>query len=119
MTESIAETLRREISIDDTESADFEKLLSAAAAAVRKANLCMTVERWLGLGNHLITTLRRANKGELLPPVDEEVLNQVDGAMQELSRGVLGAASVTMALQKDATEVLLLAVHFAAAKESN
>lgn len=119
MTEMIAEAVRREISIDAAECADFEKLLAAAVAAAEKTKLGMTEERWLGLGLHLVSTLRRVKRGETLPPVDETMLQQVDTDMQELSRQVLKAVDATSERQNDATEVLLLAVHFAAAKASN
>lgn len=119
MTEMIAEAVDREIGLDGAELPDFKKLLAEAVSAARKARLALAEERWLALGLHLAATLRRARKGETLPPVDETVLKQVDAGMQELSRQVLGAVSATHKYTDDATEVLLLAVHFAAAKEIN
>ena len=118
ITDEIAELIRNEISIDCVELVDFDHLLKAAAEIVARNHLNMTHERWLSLGNHLVTTLRRAKTDEKLAPVDESVLNQVDAEMFEWSKEVFGTISATTALSQDATEVLLLAIHFAAAKDS-
>lgn len=118
MNEMIAEAIKREINIETAELSDFQQLLEAAVGGTQKCNLHMTEERWLGLGLHLVSTLRRVKKGETLPTVDNAMLEQVDSDMQELSRDVLSAVQATYACRRDATEVLLLAVHFAAAKHS-
>lgn len=118
MIETITQAVKREISIGDEELAGFQQLLAAAIAGTGNFGLCMTEGRWLGLGLHLVSTLRRVKNGESLPPVDENMLRQVDQDMQELSRQVLGAVELTKHCRQDATEVLLLAVHFAAAKHS-
>lgn len=118
MKEKITEAVRQEMSMNAGELADFQKLLEATMAGVRDNKLVMPEERWLGLGLHLVATLRRVKNGETLQAVDQSMLEQVDADMQELSRQVLGAVEATAECQKDATEVLLLAVHFAAAKYS-
>jgi PRD domain protein (TIGR03582 family) len=118
MTEQIIQAVEREIELTDNERNNFITLLEAALAAAKEIKLIISEERLLRLGIHLIAVIRRAENGERLPPVDEVILQQVASDMQELARKVLGAASVTTACQTDSTEVLLLAVHFAAARES-
>lgn len=118
ITDEIAELIKNEINVNIAELADFENLLEASAAIISRNHLKMTSERWLSLANHLATTLRRAKTDEKLAPVDEDVLSQVNAVMFEWSKEVFKATSATAALNMNATEVLLLAIHFAAAEEN-
>lgn len=116
MIESIIQAVGYEVKLETDEVAAMQQLLTEALVGVRQMSLKMPEERWLALGIHLVSVLRRVENKEILPPVDQVMLDQVDADMQELSRRVLQAAEGTQERQNDATEVLLLAIHFAAAK---
>lgn len=118
MTEKIIQAVKQEVALADDEQKDFKALLAAAIAAAQKVQLFISEDRLLRLGVHLVAVLRRAKIGETLPPVDEAMLQQVPADMQDMAREVLGASLAARPLQTDSTEVLLLAVHFAAARES-
>jgi PRD domain protein (TIGR03582 family) len=118
MTSEIIQLVDQEIKLADNELNDFKTLIEAATKAAQDVQLVISEERLLRLGVHLVAVIRRANSGEVLPPVDEIMLQQVAADMHDLARKVLGATLVTKPCQEDSTEVLLLAVHFAAAKES-
>jgi len=100
--------------IDPSEQKVFQDVLSAAIEVTQKNSIILTPERWLAVGVHLLAVIRRARNNEKLPPVDQTILQQVCPDMLKLSRQVLDRLSG--GLENDDTEVLLLAVHFEAAK---
>jgi len=73
-------------------------------------------ERWLSMGVHLLATMRRVEKGEKLPTVDQFIIDQVSPDMMELSRKIL--QNIDSDFNDDA-EAVLLALHFETAKNSN
>ena len=101
--------------IDPSELKVLQDVLSAAIEVTRKNSIILAPERWLAVGVHLLAAIRRAKNNETLPPIDQTILEQVCPDMLELSRQVLD--KLFAGVQKDDTEVLLLAVHFEAAKE--
>lgn len=119
MIDNITNAVSREIAISKAEQDILRLLLAAALTGTRQLKLNMTEERWLRLGVHLVSVIRRTDHGEMLPVVDEAMLGQVDCEMQELSRRVLQAAGSARGYGNDVAEVFLLAVHFAAAKYDN
>jgi hypothetical protein len=118
MIQSVLEEISAETSLSTDELAAMQKLLAAVQDQTRQSGFTLSRERWLAAGIHLAAVIRRASKGEVFPALDQAVLEQVDPAMKEISRQVLSAAKVTAKCREDATEVLLLAVHFAAAQQS-
>ena len=119
MIERITQAVGCEIKLEIDEFAVMQKLLSAAFTGTQQIELNMPEDRWLALGIHLVSVVRRVKNGNTLPLVEQAILEQVDSDMQDLSRQVLQAAEVTMSCKNDATEVLLLAVHFATAKHNS
>lgn len=117
MMEAIIRAIRQEVELTEDECRECALLLAATLAAAGEVNLIISEERLLLLGVHLVAVLRRARSGEMLPAVDESMLQQVAKDMQDLARKILGVSLVTRICQKDSTEVLLLAVHLAAARE--
>lgn len=117
--EQIIQSVDHEVALEKNELADMRKLLTAALAETRPINLQIPEDRWIALGVHLLSVLRRLKNGDSLPKLEAAMLEQVDLDMQDLSRRVLQSTEATRQCQSDATEVLLLAVHFAAAKHNS
>lgn len=103
-------------SIDPFEQKEFQDVLSAAIEVTENNSIILTPARWSAVGVHLLGVIRRARNNEKLPPVDQTILQQVCPDMLKLSSQVLDRLSG--GLENDDTEVLLLAVHFEAAKSS-
>ncbi|WP_158442838.1 PRD domain-containing protein [Pelosinus sp. UFO1] len=102
--------------MDLEEMAKFKKLLQMVAINAKQAGLEISEERWLSMGVHLLSAIRRVKKGERLPTVDQFIMDQVSSNMMELSRKILRKIDSEF---NDETETVLLALHFETAKNSN
>ncbi len=119
MIDTVIKTIALEMPIDSTEFADFKKLLEVVAAKAEQVGIKISQERWLSMGVHLLSTIRRVKKGEKLPMVDPFIVEQVSLEMMELSRNVLEHIGSVNECCNDDTEAVLLALHFETAKNSN
>lgn len=118
MIQSVLKEISAETSLTADELVAMQTLLETAQEQTGQSGFALSRERLLAAGIHLAAVMRRASKGEVFPALEPALLEQVDPAMKEISRRVLNAAEVTAKCREDATEVLLLAVHFAAAQQS-
>jgi len=98
------------------EIVQFKKLLQVVAVHAEQIHLEISEERWLSMGVHLLSTMRRVEKGEKLPGVDQFILEQVSLEMLELSREIL--KNIENGFNND-TETVLLALHFETAKNNS
>jgi PRD domain protein (TIGR03582 family) len=119
MIDTIVKTILAEMPIDSQEIAEFKKILQIIAANAEEINLEISEERWLSMGVHLLSVIRRLKKGEKLLKVDSFIVEQVSLEMMELSRKVLQHIDSANVCSNDDTEVVLLALHFETAKNSN
>ena len=102
--------------MDSKERAEYKQLLQIVAVNAEQVHLEISEERWLSMGVHLLATMRRVEKGEKLPTVDQFIIDQVSPDMMELSRKIL--QNIDSDFNDDA-EAVLLALHFETAKNSN
>jgi len=102
--------------IEPSELNVLQDVLSSAIEVTHNNSIMLTSERWLAVGVHLLAVIRRVRNNENLPPIDQTILQQVCPDMLKLSRQVLD--KLIVGVENDDTEVLLLAVHFEAAKVS-
>ncbi|AIF52753.1 PRD domain protein [Pelosinus sp. UFO1] len=116
MIDTLIKTISLEMPMDLEEMAKFKKLLQMVAINAKQAGLEISEERWLSMGVHLLSAIRRVKKGERLPTVDQFIMDQVSSNMMELSRKILRKIDSEF---NDETETVLLALHFETAKNSN
>ena len=116
MIDTLIKTIASEMPMNEAEKAEFKQLLQIVAANAKEVHLAISEERFLSMGVHLLSTMRRAKTGEKLPTVDEFIIDQVSPDMMELSRKILQEIDSNL---KNDTEAVLLALHFETAKNSN
>jgi PRD domain protein (TIGR03582 family) len=119
MIDTIVKTILVEMPMDSQEKIEFEELLQTVAVMAEDVNLEISEERWLSMGVHLLSAIRRLKKGEKFPTVDPFIVEQVSLEMMELSRKVLQNIDSANECSNDDTEAVLLALHFETAKNSN
>lgn len=119
MIDTMIKTILAEMPMDSEEKAELKKILQIVAEAAGDVNLEISEERWLSLGVHLLSAMRRTKKGEKLPTVDPFILEQVSLEMMELSRKVLRKIDTGNECFHDDAEAVLLALHFETAKNGN
>jgi PRD domain protein (TIGR03582 family) len=119
MIDTVIKTIALEMPMDSKELADFKELLEVVAVEAEEVGIKISQERWLSMGVHLLSTIRRVKKGEKLPMVDLFIVEQVSLGMMELSRKVLQHIDSVNECCNDDTEAVLLALHFETAKNSN
>jgi len=116
MIDTLIKKIALEMPIDAQELVKFKELLQMVAVDAEQVHLEISEERWLSMGVHLLATMRRVEKGEKLPTVDQFIIDQVSPDMMELSRKIL--QNIDSDFNDDA-EAVLLALHFETAKNSN
>ena len=116
MIDALIKTIALEMPMDPEEMAEFKKLLEIVEVNAEQVHLQISEERWLSMGVHLLSTIRRVGKCEKLPTVDQFVIDQVSPDMMELSKKILLKIDSDI---NDNTEAVLLALHFETAKNSN
>lgn len=116
MIDTLIKTISLEMPMDPEEMAEFKELLQMVAINAKQVRLEISEERWLSMGVHLLSAIRRVKKGERLPTVDQFIMDQVSSNMMELSRKILLKIDSEL---NDETETVLLALHFETAKNSN
>jgi PRD domain protein (TIGR03582 family) len=119
MIDTTIKTILAEMPMDSQEKVEFKKILQIVAGFAEEVNLEISEERWLSMGVHLLSTMRRLKKGEKLPRVDPFILEQVSLEMMELSKKVLQKIDAVNECFNDDTEAVLLALHFETAKNGN
>ncbi|GAA3410153.1 hypothetical protein ACFFNY_22435 [Paenibacillus hodogayensis] len=102
---------------EDSEKEGVSELLLAVLRHTGAAGIRFTPEQLLAVGAHMLAAQRRGESGEALPEVGAETLEQVSPSALELSRSVLEPFAAERQYVWNATEALLLAVHFEAAME--
>ncbi|MFD1425528.1 PRD domain protein (TIGR03582 family) [Kroppenstedtia sanguinis] len=111
--------LIREISKQQPMSAqeknELKTLLSNVQAQTETMPFLLSKERWLAVGVHLLAWIRRMEKGESLPPLEQELWDQISEEMKELSRQILLSYGKNKGRKIDNTEIMLLAIHLATA----
>ncbi|MFC7442826.1 PRD domain-containing protein [Laceyella putida] len=98
------------------EKTELQTLLVRIKEQTEKMALSLSHDRWMALAVHVLAFMRRMEEGECLPPVEQELWDQVSEEMKGLSRKVLEAYGRDKNLNITNIEILLLALHFAAAK---
>lgn len=119
MIDTTIKTILAEMPMDSQEKIEFKKVLQIVAGFAEDVHLEISEERWLSMGVHLLSAMRRLKKGEKLPMVDPFILKQVSLEMMELSRNVLRKIGSVNECSNDDTEAVLLALHFETAKNGN
>jgi len=119
MIDTVVKTILAEMPMDSQEKAEFKGLLQIVASIAEDVNLKISEERWLSMGVHLLSAIRRLKKGEKLPAVGPFILEQISSEMMELSRKVLRKIDSVNECSNDDTEAALLALHFETAKNGN
>ncbi|AJQ26721.1 PRD domain protein [Pelosinus fermentans JBW45] len=119
MIDTIIKTIALEMPMDSEELVDFKELLEIVAVNAEEVHIEISQERWLSMGVHLLSTIRRVKKGEKLPTVDPFIVEQVSLEMMELSRKVLQHIDSVNECSNNDTEAVLLALHFETAQNSN
>jgi PRD domain protein (TIGR03582 family) len=119
MIDTIIKTILVEMPMNSQEMAELKELLQFVAGIAEDVNLEISEERWLSMGVHLLSAIRRLKKGEKLPTVDPFILEQVSLEMMELSRKVLRNIDSVNECSNDDTEAVLLALHFETAQNGN
>lgn len=114
MIDTLITAIAVEMPMAAEEMVAFKELLQLVAVNAQGVQLTISEERWLSMGIHLLSAMRRLANGEKLPAVDELVMEQVSLDMMDLSRKVLDKIH-----SNDDTEIVLLALHFETAKHSN
>ena len=116
MIDALIKTIALEMPMNSEEMAEFKQLLQIVAVNAEQVHLEISEERWLSMGVHLLSTIRRVGNGEKFPTVDQFIIDQVSPDMMELSRKILQKIDSDF---NDDTEAVLLALHFETAKNSN
>ena len=116
LVDKITQDVAEQELIESSELNVLQDVLSSAIEVTHNNSIMLTSERWLAVGVHLLAVIRRVRNNENLPPIDQTILQQVCPDMLKLSRQVLD--KLIVGVENDDTEVLLLAVHFEAAKVS-
>jgi PRD domain protein (TIGR03582 family) len=119
MIDTIIKTILVEMPMDSQEMVEFKELLQIAAVNAEQVKIEISEERWLSMGVHLLSALRRMKNGEKPPTIDSFIVEQVSSDMMELSRNILKQIKTSHDYSDDDAEAVLLALHFETAKNSN
>jgi PRD domain protein (TIGR03582 family) len=98
------------------EKNELISLLVNVKEKTEKISLSLTKERWVAIAVHLLAFMRRVKQGESLPPIEQEIWDQVSQEMKDVSQQVLQTYGMDKNQNIENTEIFLLAVHFETAK---
>ncbi|MFD1396763.1 PRD domain-containing protein [Kroppenstedtia eburnea] len=115
MIDDLIQEISKQQPLSVQEKNELKTLLVDVEAQTEMIPLLLSKERRLAIGVHLLAFVRRVEKGESLPPLEEELWEQISDEMKEVSRQILLPYGKNKGRKIDNTEILLLAVHFATA----
>lgn len=119
MIDMLAEQIARETVVGADEHQCLKTVLAITRHGVESVSLRLSQEKWLSLGVHMISMIRRIQQAQSLPPIDQVIAAQLDHEALCLSKQVLAEITRTIGGRADEAEEILLAIHFQAARESD
>ena len=111
------EQVASDLTLTADEYSTTTNLLNAAKLLAQEAGFVLDGPAQLGLVVHLASLIRRLAKGELILGIDTAVLNEVPRDCMDMAARLLQPLYDKTNQLVDPTEVGLVALHFAAARE--
>lgn len=118
MLKKIVAEIAEQTTVTNSEHSELIQLLAYMERQTAAIGLSIPEERWISIGHHMLALIRRVHNEEFLEPIDQQLMNQVSTEMKQVSQRILQHYCHPYQRAVDDTEVLLLAVHFAAAKQA-
>lgn len=103
--------------VTSEETAEVAEMLQNLDPMAQKYGISLAEERLVMIGAHMVAFIRRIQKEEWLPALDEGMMDQLDTGCVRLSREFLESCLDLEARKLDDAEIFFLAAHFEAAMQ--